>query len=114
MTTALVRTWGDGLTVRPRHVVADIDYAPDMSWLTCSCLAHFEAATPDSLAEAWRAHGGKVLDVSVPDEPPTAIDDGVAVLQLLGWRSRCSCDTTPITECPNYMSGDELLDEVNL
>lgn len=115
------RMWGDGHTDRSRHLIADITYGEfdGPSSLVCADGEEMHADSPDELARLWQAHGGAVA-------PPFARDDSdvgsvggevyaereaAALSAILRLSSQCRCHTGPITECPNYMKGDELEDE---
>lgn len=39
------------------------------------------------------------------DQDDRASDVWVAIIEL---QENCTCDTTDVTQCPNYMPGDEL------
>lgn len=105
------REWGDGATDRREHVIEDVSYAGGV--IACRCGQHVTGSTPDLLADAWVAHGGTVMrlaDVAergseskVPAEDRAA--SALNAVVMVG--NRCTCDTTPITECPNYLPGDE-------
>lgn len=111
MTTSLTRQWGDGLTTRARHLIADIRYPQDgPSWLVCGCGTRLVGDTPEALAIQWRGHGGQVLEVHAATDPveySPGTKGPELMAALLAIRARCTCDHTPTTECPNYMPGDE-------
>lgn len=109
-TASKPRTWGDGADDRRQHVIEDIRYAAQ-STILCRCGQVMTAPTPEDLSVLWRRHGGSVLDNrDVKDRTMTAINDEAsasAMLAIVAIASRCTCATTPITECPNYVPGDE-------
>ena len=105
------RTWGDGADDRRVHVIEDIHYGPTVSSIRCRCGTLMSDATPEALSVLWRRHGGSVLDhKDVRDRTMTAINDEAsasAMRAIIALAGACTCDTTPVTECPNYMPGDE-------
>ncbi len=113
LTVVRPRTWGDGLTTRYRHQIADIKYTEaGPSCLVCGCSLMLDAATPEALAVLWRGHGGKVLEVHGATDPSDVYSadegrDSRLSAMVAALRQRCTCDTTAITDCPNYVSGDE-------
>lgn len=114
-TTALVRprTWGDGLTTRYQHKIADIAYSrTGPSWLVCGCGKRFESPTPEGLALLWKGHGGLVLEVHVATDPADVYsaddtDNAALLAAVTALRRACTCETTAIEDCPNYQPGDE-------
>jgi len=107
---AKTRTWGDGADDRRTHVIEDIRYA-QQSTILCRCGQVMTAATPEDLSVLWRRHGGSVLDhKDVQDRTMTAINDeasALALLAIVNIGRACTCDRTTVTECPNYVPGDE-------
>jgi hypothetical protein len=116
MTDAIVtRTWGDGVSLREKvHVIADISYGPESSWLRCRDGEWLTAKTPEDLAFLWLDHGGKVLTFNAEDRLDTSIvydaERSLKALQALAeLGARCTCtDDNDIRDCPNYMEGDEI------
>ena len=70
-------------------------------------------STPEQLAQEWQAHGGTVLDTSRWAErdgswdPPGDERAMLAMLAMFERAARCTCGTTDVADCPNYIPGDE-------
>lgn len=110
------RTWGDGLSrTRVReHLIEAIEYGAHESWLRGRDGETLRATSPGALASLWEAHGGKVFAFTAEDrhwmsatQTPLSERTQQAVAALVAIGLRCTCATTPITDCPNYMPGDE-------
>lgn len=105
------RTWGDGATSRKVHVIADIRYGKERSSLVCACGTSMSALTPEALGLQWVEHGGSLLRTDNiedrADTLPTEDAAAIAVAALVAVGSRCTCPTTDITDCPNFVPGDE-------
>lgn len=108
------REWGDGATDVRTHVIEDMSYAAGV--IACRCGSLVRGQTPDELATAWVQHGGQVLRLTDAVERGTGqpvIDherSEAARAALVQLGLRCTCATTDITACPNYMAGDEVPD----
>lgn len=102
------REWGDGLTTRSRHIIADITYGPSRSAILCSDGAVLEATTPEGLEARWQEHGGVIMKPEADDraQPEPFIDLGrsaAAMNAILAVGRACTCSPgSDITTCPNY------------
>jgi hypothetical protein len=109
------RTWGDGGGDEREHTVDAISFMLTPNYIYCSCGAEpIRADTPAELAAQWRSHGGKILGdkgfterALDPETGPDELRRAAAVLALQEIWARCTCDTTDVFDCPNYMDGDE-------
>lgn len=102
------REWGDGATDARDHVINVISYEDD--FIKCRC---GETIFGIGDGAAWRLHGGSVFVGRGFEERSTATltatDDTLAdLVDSVHWfMSNCTCDSTPIEDCPNYVEGDE-------
>lgn len=114
MDDAKPREWGDGATDAREHVIEDMSYSAGV--IACRCGSRVVGAMPDELADAWVAHGGQVLRltdaVERGTEPllPAHARAEAARAAIITLGARCTCATTDITDCPNYVAGDEVPD----
>jgi hypothetical protein len=106
------REWGDGATARTgRHIVEDISYAADYILCSDGLVLHGIAD-----GKVWQGHGGKLLTLrglgerqeSVAYDPEASAR---AIASLLAITRACTCATSSVSDCPNYMTGDEVEDE---
>jgi hypothetical protein len=116
------RYWGDGGGDKREHIVASISFTQMPMFIDCTCQTDAEepqrltAVTAAALAAAWQKHGGSVLgdkgfeDRRVADAGSQQARADAAVLAIREWTRRCTCETTDIEDCPNYIDGDEALD----
>lgn len=101
------REWGDGAHDRRQHLIADISYPLDT--IACLCGEFIHGIRDGS---AWQNHGGSLFSMEQErGEPEVAPGNerGFRAVELLRAFGRdCTCDTTTVADCPNYIPGDEL------
>lgn len=102
------RTWGDGGNDQRVHVIEYISYAEDR--IICRC---GRTVTGISNGRAWSRHGGSLFsgrgfeDVGDIGGFSAQREAYEAVATILDMQRACTCYKTPVTECPNYLEGDE-------
>jgi hypothetical protein len=102
------RKWGDGGNDQRVHVIEDISYEDD--FIACRCGARLTGIAD---GDAWTEHGGRVFRAdylegreSLPEEERM----GAVLAAFARTAARCTCATTEVTACPNYLPGDEEVD----